>query len=310
MPRPDLFSELKRRKVYRVGAAYLAVVFGGLQGADLVFPALGLGPRAFNGLVLASLLGFPAVVALAWMFDITAQGVRRTGPADEPSGDLPAGWASDRWARVKLVLVGAGFMGLAWFGVHLWQVPSATPHTEVMPGPRPVLAVLPFEDMSPGGDQAYFVDGLHEELLHQLAVLKGIELRSRTAVEHFRGSPSDVSAIADSLGAGYVLEGSVRRAPDSVRVTAQLIDGTTDQHLWSESFSRPLSVEGIFALQQELATRLARSLGATLASGEVRSLGPPPTRSADAYNAYLLGIYHSRVGGGTDALLTALDDFR
>ncbi|HSG06759.1 MAG TPA: hypothetical protein VLA36_00275 [Longimicrobiales bacterium] len=289
-PRPDLFSELKRRKVYRVGAAYLAVVFGALQGADLVFQALGLGGRVFNGLVVASLLGFPLALALAWMFDLTATGIRRTAPAEAGTWDIEA---PDRWVRVKAALVGAGFVAVVWFGVQLWQAPLADGDGGAVPTERPVLAVLPFQDLSPEGDQEYFADGLHEELLHQLAAVGGLRLTSRTSLMHFRGTPSRIGAIADSLGARYVLEGSVRRAVDSVRVTVQLIDAETDEHLWSESYSRALSLDGLFDLQRTLAVRLARSLTGTLAPGPVEErLGAPPTKSLEAYNAYLRGVHH------------------
>jgi TolB-like protein len=285
----DFFSELKRRKVYQVGAAYLAVAFAGLQGAELVFPALGLGSQVFNGLVLTSLLGFPVAVALAWTFDITRAGIRRTGPV--MAGDSYA-WTPDRWAHVKAAVVGAGFMGVVWLGVHLWQAPTQTADGGLVPMDRPVVAVLPFADLSPREDQAYFADGLHEELLHQLSVLPDLRLISRTSVMHFRGSPATVGAIADSLGARYVLEGSVRRAVDSVRVTVQLIDAETDEHLWSESLSRALSIEELFDLQRTLAVRVARSLGGTLVTPGGEHLGRPPTWSLEAYNHFLRGRHH------------------
>jgi len=285
---PDLFTELKRRKVYRVGAAYLAVVFALLQGADLVFPALGLGPRAFNAVVLASLLAFPLVVVLAWMFDITDGGIRRTRPAGAGDG---AAWAPDRWVRVKAALVGGGFVAAAFLGASLWQAGPAAEESGPVPTDRPVLAVLPFQDLSPEADQQYFADGLHEELLHQLSVLRGLRLVSRTSVTHFRGSPATVGAIADSLGARYVVEGSVRRAEDSVRVTVQLIDAETDEHLWSESLSRAMSMDGLFDLEQTLAGRLAGLVGGTLATGQ-QTPGTVPTRNLEAYNEYLRGLYH------------------
>jgi TolB-like protein/Tfp pilus assembly protein PilF len=287
--RVSLFlAELKRRKVYRVAAAYLAVAFAGLEGADLVFPALGLGPQAFNALVLASLLGFPVALALAWTFDVTGGTIRRTAPVDAPGVTVDP----DRWVRLKAALVGAGFVAVLFLGMGLWQGPATDSSGGTVPTDRPVLAVLPFQDLSPGGDQEYFADGLHEELLHQLAVLQGLSLVSRTSAMHFRGSPSKVGVIADSLGARYVLEGSVRRAGDSVLVTVQLIDAETDGHLWSESYSRALSMGGIFDLQRTLALRLARSLGGTLAMGQAEHLGNPPTRSLEAYNSFLRGLHH------------------
>jgi TolB-like protein/Flp pilus assembly protein TadD len=284
----DFFSELKRRKVYRVGAAYLAVAFAVLEGADLAFPALGLGPGVYNLLVLASLLGFPLAVALAWTFDVTGGTIQRTAPGGTTGTIAEA----DRWVRLKAALVGAGFVAVIFLGVRLWQGPAMGDAGGVVPTERPVLAVLPFQDLSPGGDQEYFADGLHEELLHQLATLQGLGLVSRTSVMHFRGSSSKVGDIADSLGATYVLEGSVRRAVDSVRVTVQLIPAESDEHLWSESYTRALSMDGLFDLQQTLAMRVARSLGGTLTVGQTEGPGNAPTRSLEAYNAFLRGLHH------------------
>ena len=300
-PPPDLFAELKRRKVYRVGATYLAVIFGVLQAADLVLPALGFGHRAFNGLVIASLLGFPLSVALAWMFDITGGTIRRTeavaGGAVDP----------DRWVRLKAAAVGAGFMAVVFVGIGLWRGPALDGDGIPVPTDRPVLAVLPFEDLSPEGDQAYFADGLHEELLHQLSSLRRLHLISRTSLMHFRGSALPVGVIADSLGARYVMEGSVRRAADSVRVTVRLSDASSDEHLWSESSSRALSMEGLLDLQRTLAVRVARALGGTLRSGGGEARGRAPTRSLEAYNYFLRGRHHW-YDFSREALREAADD--
>ncbi len=321
----DLFAELKRRQVYRVGAAWLAVAFAVLEGADLVFPSLGVPPAAFNALVLVAVLGFPLALFLAWTFDVTPGGeIRResaagaggprsgaTGtvgdvaePGAGPRAAVPVGAgaapaAPGRWDRLKAALVGAGFVAVLVLGVRMWKGPvgdeagaaGAEDGAPTVPLDAPVLAVLPFDDLSPGGDQAYFADGLHEEVLHQLAAVRGIGLISRTSVEHFRDSPATVRAIADSLGARYALEGSVRRAADSVRVTVQLIDAAADEHLWSESYDARLALDEMFAVQRRLATAVARSLGGTLGSGQGARLGRPPTSSLEAYNRYLRALY-------------------
>ena len=306
---PDLFAELKRRQVYRVGAAWLAVAFAVLEGADLVFPSLGVPPAAYNGLVLVAVLGFPLALFLAWTFDVTSAGeIRReaaagsdasAGAETASSPESGAAAVPGRWDRLKAALVGAGFVAVLVLGVRMWKGPAtvstATSGAEdgapTVPYDAPVLAVLPFDDLSAGGDQAYFADGLHEEVLHQLAALRGIGLISRTSVEHFRGSPATVRAIADSLGARYALEGSVRRAGDSVRVTVQLIDAAADEHLWSESYGARLALDELFAVQQRLAIAVAASLGGTLGSGQGARLGRPPTTSLEAYNRYLQALY-------------------
>jgi TolB-like protein/Flp pilus assembly protein TadD len=203
-------------------------------------------------------------------------------------------------------------------GMRMWKGPAAgagagaASNEPVVPSDAPVLAVLPFTDLSPGGDQAYFADGLHEELLHQLAVLRGLHLTSRTSVEHFRGSPATVSAIADSLGARYVLEGSVRRAADSVRVTVQLIDAAADEHIWSETYDARLTLDEIFSVQSRIAEGVAGSTGGTLTSAGTARLGRPPTSSLDAYNLYLRALYHfnrftpDEVEAAADALEQAI----
>jgi TolB-like protein len=267
-----------------------------------VFPALGLESRSFNGLVLASLLGFPLVVALAWTFDVTKEGIRRTGPVGQPSH----GMAPDRWVKLKAALVGGAFVAVVWVGVRLWQ-PAGTGLRDPVPVDAPMLAVLPFSDFSPGGDQAYFADGLHEELLHQLAQIPGIRLTSRTSLSHFKGSSSTAGAIADSLGARYVLEGSVRTAADSVQITVQLIDAAADEHLWSESYPRLLTLDGLFDLQRTLAMRVAGSLGGTLTEGRSRTLGTAPTKSLEAYNAYLRGL-HQWYQSDIDSWWSAVDE--
>lgn len=283
-------------------------MFGALQAADMVFPALGFGPRVFNGLVLASLLGFPLAVALAWTFDITGHGIRRTPPSEGRRGIVAV---PDRWSRVKAALVGAGFMGIVWFGVHVWQQPLAGSEGEAAIETRPVLAVLPFEDLSGRDDQAYLADGLHEEVLHQLAAVNGLRLTSRASVMHFQGSRSTVGAIADSLGARYVLEGSLRRAADSIRVIVELVDARMNEPLWSESYSRAFSAEGLFDLQRSLAKRLARSLSGTLSSssGVAERVEHAPTANMEAYNAFLRGQHHLHTFT-RKSLRDAEDDFR
>jgi len=308
----DLFAELKRRQVYRVGAGWLAIAFAVLEGADLVFPSLGVPPAVFNALVLVAVLGFPCALFLAWTFDVTPGGeIRR----EEKGGAV----ASGRWDRLKAALVGAGFVVVLVLGVRMWKGPAgngtgagasgAGDGAPTVPLDAPVLAVLPFDDLSPGGDQAYFADGLHEEVLHQLAVLRGIGLISRTSVEHFRDSPATVRAITDSLGARYALEGSVRRAGDSVRVTVQLIDAAADEHLWSESYDARLSLDEIFAVQRRLATAVATSLGGTLGSGQGARLGRPPTSDLEAYNLYLRALYnwHRFTAEALEAAITDLE---
>lgn len=268
-----------------MGAAYLVVALGVLEGASMVLPVLGLGPRVFNALVVLSLVGFPLAVGLAWTFDLTASGIRRTAPLAE--GGAPA---ADRWVRLKAVLMGAGFMGVVWLGVSAWQQPLTDVEPPGGPGEtRPTLAVLPLTDLSPGGERGYVADGLHEEILHHLAQIQGVRLTSRTSSLFFRGVPGEIAG--DSLGAQYVLEGSLRTAGDSILLTVQLIDAVVDEHLWSEEMGHRFTVEGLFALQEGLAKKVAASLTGTLVGESGTPRSEPPTSNMEAYNEYLRGVY-------------------
>ncbi len=283
----DFFSELKRRKVYRVSAAYLAVAFAALEGADLVFPVLGFGPGVFNALVILSLLGFPVAVGLAWTFDVTESGIQRTGP---PTGGGPTISAPDRWVRLKAALLGAGFVAVVWMGARAWQpVTETETGNNGVPVEKPTLAVLPLTDLSPDADQAYLADGLHEEILHRLAQLPGTRLTSRTSSMFMRGVAGEVAG--DSLGVRYVLEGSIRMAGDSILLTVQLIDALTDEHLWSEVMGGRFELAELFGLQRALAMKVAASLHGTLAAESDFEGYGPPTRSLEAYNEFLRGVY-------------------
>ena len=230
-----------------------------------------------QGATVVLLFGLLATVVLAWNHG--ERGRQRAGVGEVA-------------LLATLVALAGGSVWTLWKGPADGASPDADVGRETVPLDEPVLAVLPFTDLSPGGDQAYFADGLHEELLHQLAVLRGLHLNSRTSVTHFRGSPATVRAIADSLGARYVMEGSVRRAGDSVRVTVQLIDSAADEHIWSETYDARLTLDEIFAVQTRIAEGVAGSLGGTLAAGASRRLGRAPTSSLDAYNFYLRALYH------------------
>ena len=270
----------KQRKVVQWTAAYFAAAWLSLELFDLVAEQFMWPIWVRQGATVVLLFGLVVTLVLAWYHG--ERGRQRVGAAE--------------MALLATLLALAG--GSVWMlkgrsDPANSQASMAGDGRSAVPTAEPVLAVLPFTDLSPGSDQAYFADGLHEELLHQLSILRGLHLNSRTSVDHFRGSPATVRAIADSLGARYVLEGSVRRAGDSVRVTVQLIDAVVDEHIWSETYDARLSLDEIFAVQTRIAEGVAGSLGGTLAAGASGRLGRAPTSSLDAYNLYLRALYHS-----------------
>jgi class 3 adenylate cyclase/TolB-like protein/Flp pilus assembly protein TadD len=267
----------KQRKVVQWTVAYFAVAWLSLEFFDLVAEQFMWPIWVRQGATVLLLFGLLITLVLAWHHG--ERGRQKVG-----AGELAL--------LATLLALAAGSVWLLSKGPANEVSSDAGGGLATVPLDKPVLAVLPFADLSPGGDQAYFADGLHEELLQQLSILRGLRLNSRTSVAHFRGSPATVRAIADSLGARYVMEGSVRRAGDSVRVTVQLIDAAVDEHIWSETYDARLALDEIFGVQTSIAEGVAGSLGGTLAAGASSRLGRAPTSSLDAYNLYLRALYH------------------
>ena len=276
-----LFGELKRRNVFRVTAAYLVIGWVLLQVADALFPVLDL-PDWSVRLVLGLLvLGFPVALVSAWAFEFTADGVRR-----DPGGenDDPAGLRAAR--RLDIATLVAVVIAIALFG---WQafrpsgVAGDSPSTAA--APRPSVAVLAFRNMSPDPENAYFAEGISEEILNVLSRIRTLRVASRTSAFSFEGTDTPIPEIAAQLGVGHVLEGSVRRQGNRVRITAQLIEARTDTHLWAQSFDSDL--DDIFLVQQQIASAIAEQLIGTLGVAQISV--EAPTENLAAYEKFLRG---------------------
>jgi adenylate cyclase len=276
-----LLVELKRRRVFRVAAVYGASAFVALQAADLVFPRLGLPDWAVTLVVALAIVGLPVALALAWAFDATPEGVRRTGPAapDELAAILAQPRAR-RWPAGFAALTGIALLaGGAW-----WTLAGAGTRTIAYDS----IAVLPFANLSGDPENEYFGDGLAEELLNALAGIEGLKVAARTSAFAFKGTQTGVRTIGDTLRVATVLEGSVRRSTDRIRITAQLIDARTGYHLWSETYDRPLT--DLFAVQDAIAAEIVNALAVRLAGGiRADQLYRGGTSDVDAYDLYLLG---------------------
>jgi TolB-like protein len=286
------FAELKRRRVFRVMAVYGAAAFVVLQVADILQDGLRL-PESFLPFITATaLLGFPVAIALAWAFDLTPEGMQRTGEA--APGELTeiiSAPASKRWPAGLLALVGmVALLAGAWYVGRQSASPGAALETDVpttadpaaATGPAPEsIAVLPFVNMSSDPEQEYFADGISEELLNLLAQIPDLQVTSRSSAFSFKDKDLEIPEIATQLNVAHVLEGSVRKSGEQVRITAQLIDARSDKHLWSKSWDRTL--DDIFAVQDEIAAEVAEQL-------QVELLGVKPVvRSVDpeAYALFL-----------------------
>ena len=278
----DVVAELKRRRVFRVIVGYGIFAFAVLQVAEPIMHGAHLPDWVLTAILLALAAGFPVSLLLAWAFDLTGDGIRRTYSASGPGAvTLSRG----RLAAVLLLVGSASAVpGVAW---HFWRQSGVQGHRAAPSGSRPTVAVLAFADMSPGKDQEYFADGMAEEVLDRLGHVRGLKVIGRTSSFSFKGKPDDLRTIGQKLGAGHVLEGSVRKSGTRVRITAQLIDTNDGSHLWSETFDRELT--DVFAVQNEIDRAVTEALRVTLLPGQ-----PPPAvearpASAESYQAYLLG---------------------
>ncbi len=228
-------------------------------------------------LLITLVVLFPIIVLAAWIFQTTSgEGVRKDPLRTSPR--MLIGVA------VATFAVG-GALGMLWSSIN-------SPQNETRVDRRPRIAVLPLIDMSPGGDKAYFSDGIHEELISRLAEIRSIAVPSRTSVNRYRDTDLSTRDIARELNADYILEGSVRHSSDRVLITLQMIDGETDNHVWVQDFDRKLTVENLFDIQQSVARNVAKLLRTQMAPGELQSLSKAPTNNIAAYEAVLKGGFH------------------
>jgi len=303
----EFFAELKRRRLFKVAAVYGAVAFALIQVADPLTKALLL-PDAFLTYVAAILLlGFPLALVLAWAFEVTPEGVRKTEPATPGEiAAIVAEPAAKRWSAGVLALIGvAALVATAWWVGRRTDAtvaggsPAATEanlaFTSLENDPRPSIAVLPFVDMSPQDDQEYFSDGMTEELLNTLAKLPELRVAARTSAFAFKNTSLTAAQLGDTLHVGYFVEGSVRKAGDRLRITAQLIDTSSGSHVWSNQYDRKL--EDVFAIQTEIAEAIAGELRVPLGIDEGQTL-VSPTEDLEAYDLYLGARARMRERGG------------
>src|SRR6059058_195554 len=265
------FEEVKRRKVYRVAAAYIIDAGGVIQLASAAFPAWELPNWALRLVISLLLLGFPIALMLAWAYDITPQGVRAT-----PTPAVPG---SHRRRNI-IMLVATGMIVSAAAGFFL--LPRVSAHKV-----DKSIAVLPFENLSDDKENAYFGDGIQDDLLTNLAKIGDLKVISRTSVMPYRGKASNLREIGKALGVGTILEGSVRRIGNRVRVNVQLINVENDQHLWAEDYDRELT--DVFAIQSDLAQKIAGELRAKLSPAEKAQIERKPTENSEAYLAFVEG---------------------
>jgi TolB-like protein/Tfp pilus assembly protein PilF len=280
----NFFAELKRRNVYKVAAAYAVVAWLLIQAASILFPTFEAPAWVMKAVVAAIAIGFPIALILAWAFELTPAGLRRT----EDVGESPPGRSGGRtW--IYVVIAGCAMsVGLFFLGRYTVSqtADGGRPSGPSLPGKS--IAVLPFASLSEDKANAYFADGIQDEILTRLSKIAELKVISRTSTQQFQSKPGNVSEIARQLGVAHILEGSVQKSGGSVRVNVQLIQAEGDSHLWAETYDRKLT--DIFAVETEVAQRIANSLEAKLTGREKEAINYVGTKIPAAYDAYLRGI--------------------
>lgn len=280
-----------------MAVVYGAVAFVALQVADLVVVPLDLPPWTMGFLIVLAALGFPLALVLAWAFEITPEGVRRAAAGEEVSAPSASRRAGVRELGL-LALVGM-VAGLAWLGLRaVGEGPRDSRVTQAVGSGGVTVAVLPFADMSPQGDHEYFADGMTEELIHLLTGVDGLRSIPRTSAFAFKGQGGDVRRMGRELGADFVLEGSVRRFQERLRITVRLVDVAGGVTLASDGWER--QVEDIFVVQDEIARSIVEALRGHLPEGTLGEAREPEEADFEAYDLYLRGrfLWHRRTEEG------------
>ena len=290
----NFFVELKRRNVYKVGVAYIVAGWALSQGIAQVFPVFDVPNWVVRLIVLLIIVGLPVALVLTWMFEITPQGVKRTETADA----MPGATQRKKHAWIYVVVIsGLLSIGLFFLGRYTAQTPR---QSEATTGPllEKSIAVLPFDNLSGDPDNAYFAEGVQDEILTRLAKVADLKVIARTSTQKFKSAPDNLPEIAKQLGVLNILEGSVQKANDQVRVNVQLINALTYTHLWADTYDRRLT--DILAVESEIAKSVADALQAKLTGSEKSSIAKAPTANPEAYELYLKGRFFWNKRSGAD----------
>lgn len=278
--------ELRRRNVYRVAIAYVAVAFVAIQAANLLVPTTTLPGYAESLLIYLAVFGFPIALVVAWAFEVTPDGIRRTNalPAEDAKPGVTSGAPS---SLRRMALAGGLILLLASVGVSYLLFSGGGGVERERIG---ALAVLPLENMSGEDEQAYFAEGMTEALINHLSRIRSLKVISRRSTMQYRGAQLALPSIAERLGVDAVIEGSVLQADERVRISVQLVDGRSDRLLWNQSYER--SFEDVLTLQAEVARAVAGAVEAEVTSVERERLERDGPVEEKAYRAYLKGQYH------------------
>src|SRR6266496_3577031 len=252
------FAELKRRNVYKVAVAYAVVSWLLIQAASIFFPAFDAPPWVMKVFIIVIIFGFPVALVVAWAFELTPEGIKRTEDLDRTPQQQSRNHA---WIFV-VIIAGAMSAGLFFLG----RFTAANKQSGSAGLPTKSIAVLPFESLSEDKSNAYFADGIQDEILARLSKIADLKVISRTSTQKYKSAPNDLREIAQQLDVSNILEGNVQRSADQVRITVQLINAANDSHLWAETYDRKLI--DVFQVESDVAQKIAAALEAKLTGRE------------------------------------------
>jgi TolB-like protein/Flp pilus assembly protein TadD len=301
----NFFAELKRRNVYKVAVAYIVASWLLIQAASILFPTFEAPAAAMRILVVVIVLGFPIALAFSWAFEITPEGIKR-------ELDIEGDKSITRHTGRKIValtivaaIIAAGLLAFQLVAHDRRARQSSEENADrgrppavagSLPIPEKSIAVLPFENLSSDKENAYFADGIQDEILTRLSKIAALKVISRTSTQKYKSAPDSLREVGQQLGVANLLEGSVQKAGNAVHVNVQLIRAASDEHLWAESYDRTLN--DVFAVEGEVASAIAEQLNAKLTGTEKQELAAKPTQNPAAYDAYLRGLaFQGRVDG-------------
>ncbi len=298
------FGELKRRNVYRVAVTYAVIAWLLIQAASILLPTFEAPAWVMKALVALLIFGFVMAVFISWAFEATPQGMKRTEDV-LPDEVLPS-WTPRKFAALIVTIALLAASLLVFNLLRNQSKPVSPPPTSALDLPAKSIAVLPFENLSRDPDNAYFTEGIQDEILARLAKIADLKVISRTSTQRYKSSPDDLPQIAKRLGVSSILEGSVQKTADRVRVTVQLINAASDAHLWAETYDRNLT--DVFAAESDIAKMIADTLRAKLSGSEQHAIAVRPTENAEAHQLYLRGRYFWNKRTGAD-LKKSIDYF-
>jgi len=307
------FAELKRRNVYKVAVAYAVVAWLLIQAASIFFPAFDAPPWVMKIFIIVIIFGFPVALILSWAFEITPEGIKLESEI-EPNKSVTRRTGRKIVAvTIALAVVAAGLfvyqlvrpVGRSLQDVR--QIEDGRPGGASLPISNKSIAVLPFENRSEDKANAYFAEGIQDEILTRLSKIADLKVISRTSTQHYKSAPENLPEIAKQLGVAHILEGSVQKSGEAVRVNVQLIKAANDSHLWADTFDRKLT--DVFAIESEIAKSIAETLQAKLTGSEKSLITKTPTVNPEAYELYLKGRFFWNKRTGAD-LLKSIDYFK